>query len=196
MTAAHPPGKVLIFSGPSGAGKTTVLKRVFERCPGPLTPSISATTRQPRPGEENGVDYYFLSRDEFLRRRANGDFLECCEVYQKGDWYGTLKEEVAPKLTAGLWVVLEIDVQGALAVLEHFPDAYTFFVRPESLDDLERRLRARGTEAEAVLQRRLEVARREMASADRYRWQILNRNVDEAVADICRILAETGAQTA
>ena len=189
------PGKLLIFSGPSGAGKTTVLKRVFERASVPLAASVSATTRSPRPGEIDGDDYYFLSPEEFARRRAAGEFLECCEVYQKGTWYGTLKGEVAPKLAAGLWVVLEIDVQGARAVLEHYPDALTFFVRPESLAELERRLRARGTESESVIERRLEAARRELASAASYRWQIVNRNVNEAVDEICRILTASGAQT-
>lgn len=189
------PGKLLIFSGPSGAGKTSVLKRVFERSRAPLAASVSATTRQPRPGEIDGEDYHFLTPEEFTRRRQAGEFLECCEVYQKGTWYGTLKGEVAPKLAAGLWVVLEIDVQGARAVLEHYPDALTFFLRPESLTELERRLRSRGTESESVVQRRLDAARRELASADSYRWQIVNRDIDDAVEEICRILTASGAKT-
>lgn len=185
-------GKLVVISGPSGAGKTTLLKRLYANCPRPLKASVSATTRPPRPGEVDGVDYHFLSREEFARRREAGEFLECFEVYQRGDWYGTLKSEVAPSLAAGKWVVLEIDVQGTLAVLEHYPDAVTIFVRPSSVDELERRLRDRGTESEAALQRRLEVARRELASIDRYRYQVVNDDVDRAVRELCEILSLSG----
>lgn len=185
-------GKLVVISGPSGAGKTTLLKRLYANTPRPLTASVSATTRRPRPGEVDGVDYHFLSREEFARRREAGEFLECFEVYQRGDWYGTLKSEVAPSLAAGKWVVLEIDVQGTLAVLQHYPDAVTIFVRPSSVDELERRLRDRGTENEAALQRRLEVARRELASIDRYRYQVVNDDVDRAVRELCEILSQSG----
>src|SRR6201995_385181 len=137
-------GKLIVISGPSGSGKTTLLKRMYEQCDGPLVPSVSATTRQPRRGEVNGVDYHFLSREEFARRREAGDFLECCEVYGRGDWYGTLKSEGTPSLEAGKWVVLEIDVQGTLAFLKRYPDALTIFVAPKSIEELERRLRERG----------------------------------------------------
>src|SRR5688572_5743642 len=121
-------GKLIVVSGPSGAGKTTLLKRMFAECGLPLVPSVSATTRSPRPGETAGIDYYFLSKAEFERRRQNGEFLECFEVFGRGDWYGTLHAEVAPRLQAGKWVVLEIDVQGTLAVLEHYPNAVTIFI--------------------------------------------------------------------
>ncbi|HET6880629.1 MAG TPA: guanylate kinase [Pirellulales bacterium] len=182
-------GKLVVISGPSGAGKTTLLKRLYAAAPVPLVTSVSATTRAPRPGEVNGVDYYFLSKDEFERRRRQGDFLECFEVYQRGDWYGTLKSEVAPRLIAGKWVVLEIDVQGTLAVLQHYPDAVTIFVRPSSLAELERRLRERGTESEAALRRRLEVARRELESLDRYRYQVVNDDVNLALQQLRTILS-------
>jgi len=185
-------GKLVVISGPSGAGKTTLLKRLYVNCPRPLQASVSATTRPPRPGEVDGVDYHFLSREEFARRREAGEFLECFEVYQRGDWYGTLKSEVAPSLAAGKWVVLEIDVQGTLAVLQHYPDALTIFVRPGSVDELERRLRDRGTESEAALARRLEVARRELASIDRYSYQIVNDDIDRAVRELCEILTQSG----
>jgi guanylate kinase len=184
------PGRLVVISGPSGAGKTTLLKRVFSESTRPLVPSISATTRRPRRGEIDGVDYHFLSPEEFARRRANGEFLECFEVYQRGDWYGTLRSEVTPSLTAGKWVVLEIDVQGTLAVLEHYPDALTIFVRPASMEELERRLRDRGTETEAALERRLEVARRELAASGFYRHQVVNDDLDRAVREICHILTE------
>lgn len=186
------PGKLVVISGPSGAGKTTLLKRLYASCPLPLTASVSATTRPPRPGETDGVDYHFLSREDFTRRREAGEFLECFEVYQRGDWYGTLKSEVAPSLAVGKWVVLEIDVQGTLAVLEHYPDALTIFVRPRSVEELERRLRQRGTESEAALERRLDVARRELSFIDRYRYQVVNDDIDRAVQELCEILTQSG----
>lgn len=185
--AKSPPGRLIVVSGPSGAGKTTVLKEVFARCPR-LVPSVSATTRPPRPGEVHGVDYYFLSPEEFAARRERGEFLECFEVFGSGHWYGTLESEVAPRLAAGKWVILEIDVDGTLAVLERYPDTVTLFVRPDSIEDLERRLRRRGTESEAAIQRRLEVARRELGYVDHYQYVVINRSVDQAVDDILQIL--------
>jgi guanylate kinase len=187
MMASTSPGRLIVVSGPSGAGKTTVLKEVFDRCP-QLELSVSATTRPPRPGEVNGRDYYFLSQEDFARYRAAGDFLECFEVYGRGYWYGTLKTEVAPRLAAGKWVVLEIDVEGTLAVLRQYPDAVTIFVRPESVDELERRLRRRGTESEAAIQRRLEVARRELQYIDRYAYVVTNQSIEDAVQEIVEIL--------
>ena len=184
-------GRLIVISGPSGAGKTTVLKRLFACCP-QLESSVSATTRSPRPGEQDGVDYHFLSKEEFAERKAQGDFLECFEVFGSGHWYGTLWDEVTPRLNAGKWVVLEIDVDGALAVLERFPDAVTIFVQPASLDELERRLRGRGTESEQAVARRLEVARRELSFADRYQFQVTNRSVEKAVEEICDILNRIG----
>jgi guanylate kinase len=163
------------------------LKGLLERCPG-LAMSVSATTRPARAGEHDGVDYYFLSAAEFERRRATGEFLECYEVFGRGYWYGTLASEVAPSLAAGKSIVLEIDVQGAMAVLQRYPDALTIFVHSSSLEELERRLRGRGTETEDAIRRRLEVARRELAAADRYRHQVVNDDVDRAVQEICDII--------
>jgi len=183
------PGRLIVVSGPSGAGKTTLLKRMFAECRRPLVASVSATTRRPRPGEVDGVDYHFLSAQEFARRREAGEFLECCEVYGRGDWYGTLHSEVTPSLAAGKWVVLEIDVQGTMAVLEQYPDAITIFVLPESYAELERRLRDRGTESDAALARRLEVARRELVSANRYRFRVVNDDLDRATREMCDILS-------
>jgi guanylate kinase len=184
-------GQLVVVSGPSGAGKTTLLRKLFERS-GRLVSSISATTRPPRPGERDGVDYHFMSGEEFQRRRQRGDFLECFEVFGRGFWYGTLESEVTPGLKAGKWVVLEIDVQGTMAVLERYPDALTIFVRPASVDELERRLRSRGTESPDAIERRLQVARQELSCADRYRYQVLNDDIDRAVAEIVEILNRYG----
>ena len=181
-------GKVVVVSGPSGAGKTTVLRGVFERSTAPLVASVSATTRPPRPGEVDGRHYHFLSQAEFDARRSRGEFLECFEVFGRGYWYGTLQAEVDAGLAAGKWVLLEIDVQGALAVMARYPDAITVFLRPGSMAELERRLRGRGTEAEEAIRRRLAQAESELRQAERYRYQVINDEVDRAVAEICEIL--------
>ena len=164
----------------------------MQQCPLPLALSVSATTRAPRQGEQAGVDYHFMSREEFARRRANGEFLECKEVFGRGDFYGTLRGEVASGLAAGKWVVLEIDVQGAIAVLDWNPEAITVFLHPGSMAELERRLRGRGTESEESIQRRLEAARGELAMANRYRRQVINESIDQAVREICDILTRNG----
>jgi guanylate kinase len=190
------PGKLVIISGPSGAGKSTVVRRLLEVCALPLTLSVSATTRAPRPGEIDGRDYHFLSVAEFQRRRENGDFLESKEVFARGDYYGTLRSETASGLSQGKWVILEIDVEGTLAVLEQEPTAITIFLHPGSMTELERRLRSRGTDAESSIQRRLEVARREMAVSDRYRYEVVNDAVDRAVQEICEILQANRGDTA
>jgi guanylate kinase len=195
MSQTSSPGRVIIISGPSGAGKTTLLKQLLARCDR-LVPSVSATTRAPRQGEIDGVDYHFLTKEEFAQRRQAGDFLEYAEVFGSGDWYGTLKDEVAPRLAADKWVVLEIDLQGTKSVLKLYPDAVTIFVRPETQDaetlkELERRLRSRGTESEASVQRRLAAAREELAAAGMYRYQVTNQNVDHAVDEILRILGHS-----
>ena len=134
-------GRLVIISGPSGAGKTTLVRLLLQTCRLPLQRSVSATTRAPRPGEVHGIDYHFLTAEDFQRRRARGEFLECFEVFASGQWYGTLRDEVEAGLAQGKWVVLEIDVQGMQAVVAQHPEAITIFVRPASLAELERRLR-------------------------------------------------------
>ena len=187
-----PPCRLVVLSGPSGVGKSTILRRLLERHPDRLRLSISATTRSPRPGEIHGTDYYFLSSEEFARRRAADEFLECCEVFGRGHWYGTPHSEVEPSLEAGTSVILEIDVEGTLAVVEKYPAALTIFLRPSASEELERRLRERATESEEAIGRRLEVARRELEQAGRYQHVIVNDTVAEAVEQISTILAREG----
>jgi len=192
--AGGSPGKLVVVSGPSGVGKTTVLKRLFARCPLPLKASVSATTRPARPGEVDGGDYHFLAPEEFHRRRRAGEFLECFEVFGQGVWYGTPFAEVTPSVAAGKWVVLGIDVQGAMAVVARYPEAITIFIRPSSLAGLERRLRGRRTESEEALVGRLERARNELALAGRYQYQVVNDDVDQAVEEICDILMQRASR--
>ena len=187
-----PPGRLAVVSGPSGVGKSTVVREVLTRCGDKIRLSVSATTRPPRPGEEDGVDYHFLSGEEFARRADAGDFLECAEVFGRGHWYGTLWSEVRSSLEAGQWVILEIDVDGAGQVLSRFPSAITIFIRAASLEDLEQRLRQRGTETEEAVQRRLTVARRELELADRYQYQVINVTVAEAAEQIINLLRNEG----
>ncbi|MGI9428644.1 MAG: guanylate kinase [Bythopirellula sp.] len=190
-------GKLVVISGPSGVGKSTVVREVLQRFGGRLRLSVSATTRQPRPGEQDGVDYHFLTNDEFAQRREQRDFVECIEVFGRGHWYGTLWSEVRPFLDAGKWVLLEIDVDGAENVLSRADSKETvepisIFIRPASFEELERRLRSRATETEESIQRRLKVAQRELGLADRYEYQVVNDTVPQAVADICQILQDRG----
>ncbi len=187
-------GRLVVVSGPSGAGKTTVMREVFRRSRLPLKASVSATTRLPRPGETDGIDYYFLTPEEFHRRRHQGDFLECFEVFGGGHWYGTLHSEVEHGLAEGKWVVLEIDVQGAMKVMEHHPDAISIFIRPSTLAVLEQRLRNRGTESEDAIRKRLARAEYEMSFAPRYRYQVVNDDLQRAVDEICYILEKENKQ--
>jgi len=153
-----------------------------------LTEAVSATTRLPRAGEVEGKDYYFLSPDEFEKRREQGEFLECAEVHGAGHWYGTLKSELDRIRETGAWALLEIDVQGAFAVMQAFPQAVTIFLTTPSEAEYEHRLKHRGTESEAVIRRRLATAREELTLADRYRHQIINDDLDRAVREISEIL--------
>jgi guanylate kinase len=180
--------RVVIVSGPSGAGKTTIVKRLLECCPVPLRLSVSATTRPIRAGERDGVDYHFLTNEEFARRKARGEFLECFEVFGRGFWYGTLREEVESSLARKEWALLEIDVNGMQQIVREFPDAITFFVRPSSLEELERRLRLRGTDSQETIKRRLRFAMQEWQQKDLYTHDVVNDQLDEAVKLICDYL--------
>jgi len=183
-------GRLVIVSGPSGAGKTTVVQRVFRRSKIPLATAVTATTRPPREGERDGVDYHFLSPDEFARRRRNGEFIETCEVFGKGVWYGTPRSEVESRLQTGSWVLLNIDVDGAREVMSRYPDAISIFISPGDEAELERRLRQRGTDDEESIRRRLQRARYEMEQASHYRHVVINDQVERAADEIARILSQ------
>jgi guanylate kinase len=178
--------RLIVISGPSGAGKSTVVDAVLAASPLPIMLSVSATTRSPRKGEVEGQDYFFLTPEQFRERQASGDFLECKEY--AGNWYGTLQSQVAAGLAEGKWVLLEIDVEGTVAVLQKHPEALTIFVHSGSIEELERRLRARGTESEEALASRLATAKRELAEKNRYRYEVINRDVAEAVREVSDIL--------
>lgn len=184
--------RVFLLSGPSGVGKTTIVKRLLELSPVPLMKAISATTRPMRVGEVSGQSYYFMTQQEFDRRRENNEFLECAEVHSSGYWYGTLRSELERARKAGAWSFLEIDVQGALAVKREYPDAVSVFLVVPSVEGYERRLRARGTESEEVIQRRLKTAEEELKFADRYDYQIVNDDLERAVQEIAQILVSHG----
>lgn len=183
--------RLIIISGPSGAGKSTVTRRLLSECDLPLRLSVSATTRKPRPGEQDGREYHFLSQQRFDELRDQDAFLECKEVFGRGHWYGTLRSEVTDGLAAGLWIILEIDVQGAIEVMEQSEtDPISLFIHPGGMDELERRLRDRGTETEEAIQRRLETAAGEMRFLHHYQYEIINGSVDTAVGQVCQILRD------
>ncbi len=181
-------GRVIVFSGPSGVGKGTLLKRLFAETDLPLKMSVSATTRAPRPGEVNGVHYWFLSREEFLQRRERGEFIESFEVYPGGAWYGTLLETVENAVNEGRWVVLEIDVKGAKSIVERIPDALTVFIAPPSIDDLRKRLQARGSEKPEEIEKRVAQAQSEIDASSFYTRRVVNDDLDVALNEIIEIL--------
>ena len=183
--------RLIILSGPSGAGKSTVIRRVINECDLPLRLSVSATTRQPRPGEVDGRDYHFLDDEKFAELRQQNAFLECKAVFGRGHWYGTLASEVTAGLERGEWIILEIDVQGAMDVMNSVElDPISMFIHPGGMTELERRLRDRGTETEEAIESRLETAADEMRFMHHYQYEIINGAVDAAVSQICQILKD------
>jgi guanylate kinase len=164
-------------------GKGTLIKGLLERVPG-LQLAVSATTRAPRAGEVNGVDYHFLSPDDFDRRVAAGEFVEHAEY--AGNRYGTLKSELKRPARG---IVLEIDVQGARQVREALPDAVQIFIEPPSFEDLERRLAGRGSDVPAQIERRLEAARDELAAASEFDHRVVNDDLERALTELADLAA-------
>lgn len=181
-------GPLIIVSGPSGSGKSTLIRHLLRDAPWPLRLSVSVTTRRPRGGEVDGKAYHFWPRDKFETELAAGGFLEWAEVF--GNYYGTLRQEVEPYREAGQGVLLEIDVQGWEQVKRHYPDSVSIFIRTSNLETYEKRLRDRGTENEASIQRRLQGARDELARADRYDFQVINDDFDSALESLRGIVGK------
>ncbi len=176
-------GKLVIFSAPSGSGKTTIVRRVLPMLPR-LAFSVSATSRQMRPGEQNGRDYYFLTADEFRKAVAAGDFLEYEEVYA-GQFYGTLKSELSRIWAQNQDVVFDVDVKGGLRIKEQFPQqSLAIFIQPPSVAELKRRLEGRGTETAETLKKRLDRAEEELGFAPRFDLRIVNDDLERAVAEV------------
>lgn len=178
-------GNLFVLTGPSGTGKGTVLSEVRKE-KADLFVSISATTRAPRPGEEDGVSYYFLTKEDFQKKIEQGAFLEHAEYV--GNCYGTLEAPVDEKLAKGLDVLLEIEVQGAMKVQEKRPDAIMIFVAPPSFEELARRLRGRGTETEEKVEKRLQTAKTELRYADRFDYIVVNGELEQAKKELCAIM--------
>ena len=174
------PGKLFVFSGPSGAGKGTICKRLLEETD--LELSVSMTTRAPREGEVDGVSYFFETKEGFEQKIAEDNFLEYAEVY--GNYYGTPKGPVLDKLAKGIDVVLEIDIQGALKVKENYPDGVFVFILPPSLSELRKRLTGRGTETAEAIELRLGETLKELSYIDKYDYCVVNGELEEAVARV------------
>lgn len=178
-------GNLFVVSGPSGAGKGTLLSQVIERIPDAWV-SVSATTRSPRPGEIEGVHYFFLDTDHFKSLVEQDGFLEWAQVHD--NYYGTLKQSVIDHMNAGDQVILEIDVQGALQVRKALPEAHLVFIEPPSLEELERRLRQRGTETEDVISSRMKTAEVELAQKMEYDVKVVNDDLERAVDELVEVI--------
>ncbi len=176
---------VFIISAPSGSGKSTLVHRLFQTVSN-LTFSISYTTRPPRPTETNGVDYVFITREDFENRLASGEFLEYAEVF--GNYYGTNRQTFERATHEGHDLVLDIDVQGARQLKVAIPEAISVFVLPPSRDVLEQRLRARSQDSEEVIQRRLQGAAAEVRNYTQYDYVLINREIEEAAARLASIV--------
>jgi guanylate kinase len=177
-------GRLIVFSAPSGCGKGTMLAEILKD--ENYCVSVSATTRSPREGEVDGVNYYFMSKGDFLQRVADSEFLEYAEYCD--NYYGTLMSEVDGKLNEGKNVILEIEVQGALKIREKRPDALMIFILPPSVSELRRRLKKRGTETDEVIEQRVSQAAREIEVAPKYDYAIVNDALEDAISDFFAVM--------
>jgi guanylate kinase len=176
---------LVVVSGPSGVGKSTVVDRILRHVAG-FVPSVSVTTRPPRGAEKDGVDYFFVTREVFERRRDAGEFLEWAEVH--GNLYATPAPFITRSLAAGVSVILEIDIQGGMNVKERFPEAVLIFLLPPGFEALKERLKGRATDDEAVIRRRLENAKHELASSSRYDYIVINDDAERCADDCLSII--------
>lgn len=184
MDRAEHKGKLFIVSGPSGTGKGTICKRLIDETDVEL--SVSMTTRNPREGEVDGKSYYFTTKEAFQQAIEDGGFLEWAEVY--GNYYGTPKAKVEEKLAAGIDVLLEIDIQGALNVKEAYPNGIFIFILPPSMAELRKRITGRGTDSEESINLRLSQTLKEVSYIDKYDYCVVNGELDEAVARVKSIV--------
>jgi guanylate kinase len=189
------PGHVVVLSGPSAVGKSSVVRCLRERIPN-LHFSVSATTRAPRPGEVDGVDYHFVSPARFQQLIDEGDLLEWAEIHGGLQRSGTLAEPVRAATAAGLPVLIEVDLAGARAIKQAMPEAITVFLAPPSWEDLESRLAGRGTETPEAVRRRLETARVELAAQDDFDQVVVNSELESACEELVALLGETAPDTA
>ena len=183
--------KLIIFTGPSGVGKGTILKKFFNKINEnhiKLIYSISSTTRSPRTGEQNGKDYFFISKEEFEKQINEDMFLEWAKY--SDNYYGTSKKFVEKQLKNDYSVLLEIELQGALNIMKKFPEAMSIFITPPSFEELENRLRGRHSEDNETILKRLNTAKVELANADKFKYKIVNNSVDEAVEELYSVITK------
>ena len=178
-------GKLFVITAPSGAGKTSLIEAVMRDDPS-LKISVSYTTRAPRKGEKDGVDYHFIEEPTFRKMKAQGEFLECAEVH--GNHYGTSRQVILDAVRRGDDIILEIDWQGAQQVRKLYPDCIGIFILPPSVEELERRMRARGQDSDAVIRRRLDNAREELAHAGEFKYAIINKDFETARRELESII--------
>jgi guanylate kinase len=183
-------GRLFVITAPSGAGKSSLINALLKEDPA-LGLSISYTTRSPRPGEKNGREYHFVDDTTFLAMRERGDFLESAEVH--GNRYGTSKKVIHEALDRGQDLLLEIDWQGARQVRRLYPDCVGIFILPPSIEELERRMRARGQDSEEVIRRRVENAREELAHSHEFNYAIINKDFDTARRELTSIIRKERA---
>lgn len=182
-------GRLTVLTGPSGVGKGTLVKLLLQRHP-EIWLSVSATTRAPRQGEQEGVSYFFLSRDAFEQRVASSGLLEWAEF--AGNLYGTPRQPVEQRLVEGRPVLLEIELEGARQVRQSFPAGFQVFLEPPSFEELERRIRGRGTDSEEAIQKRLERARIELAAAPEFDARLVNGDLETALLELERLMGLSG----
>ena len=185
-------GRLFVITAPSGAGKTSLIDALMRADPS-LKLSISYTTRAPRPGEKDGVDYHFVDEATFLAMRSRGEFLESAEVH--GNRYGTSKGVITAALAKGEDLILEIDWQGAQQVRAIYPECVGIFILPPSSEELERRMRARGQDSDAVIRRRLDNAREELEHAGEFEYRIINKDFDTARRELAEIIQKERAKS-
>lgn len=179
-------GLCFVLSSPSGAGKTTISRKMLEKDPS-LTMSISYTTREPRPGEEDGKDYFFIGKEKFREMVDNDEFLEHAEVF--GHFYGTPRSYVEEKLSQGVDVIFDIDWQGTQQLASKLPqDLVSVFILPPSMEELESRLKSRAQDSEEVVAKRMKKASREISHWDEYHYVVINKELEQAMGDVIKIL--------